>query len=542
MHSTISAVSRRRRALAFVTSTAVILSAGCANPFDSAQRGGPQPNAATKAASPDITAAGAVTIAWSNEPGGVAVAVDASDNVLTARWDYNPAGDIYVAKRDAAGTLLWEVRYDNIDNTRHEVATWVGTDRAGNVLVSGTIRSGYSSPVNANSVLMKFSPGGALLWRRVYDTPFDGSSTRKLLVDAADNIYVLGLGTSPSGQRTTVRKFAPDGSTLWAWFDPVGIGAPLNVKFSPDGALVISARGITGSINGYAKVSASGATIWTLAGIPSLTAGDIAGDAAGNAFLVNGNYAAGSGSLVRKVGPAGTTLWERAHPMAAFRVEVGSDLAPVVSGFPSAGTVGAAFAKYDADGTLLWSNLDADGPGVALLAHAQMQLDAGNNAYLAASTMSQMGVTKVLSTGASDWTALIPYGYAAGLAFGTQGRVFVVGGTTARLDQQGAPPPPPPPPVNTPPTVSIAALSAVNIRVGQTFRVQATFADPDVGDGPWSYTWRWGNGTTSGTWSAPGTYSASRTYSAKGKYWVKVRVTDARGAAVLSNEIAVTVR
>jgi hypothetical protein len=73
-----------------------------------------------------------VQTAWVNQPGGVSVARDAADNVYTASWDYNPAGDIYLAKRNAAGALLWEVRYDNLDTTRHEVATWVGTDSAGN--------------------------------------------------------------------------------------------------------------------------------------------------------------------------------------------------------------------------------------------------------------------------------------------------------------------------------------------------------------------------------------------------------------------------
>ena len=97
---------------------------------------------------------------WYQSPGGVAVANDAADNVYTARWDYNTASDIYLGKRDVNGNLLWEVRYDNTDNTRHEVATWVETDPSGNIFVSGTIRSGYSTPVNVNSILMKFSPTG----------------------------------------------------------------------------------------------------------------------------------------------------------------------------------------------------------------------------------------------------------------------------------------------------------------------------------------------------------------------------------------------
>jgi hypothetical protein len=331
--------------------TAALLLAACGPasdyPLDPAASAGAPPSAQGLAA----PATDAITATWYNSPGGVAVAVDGADQVYTARWDYNPAGDIYVAKRNAAGALLWEVSYDNTNNTTHEVATWLETDPAGNVLVSGTIRSGYSNPVNANSLLMKFAPDGRLLWRQVYAATFDGSSTRKLLVDATGNSYVLGLGTSPSGQRTTVRKFAPDGSTLWVWFDPVGIGSPVNFKWAADGTIVIAARAIYGSINGYAKINSNGGTVWTLPGISSLTVGDIAGDAFGNAYLVNGNYSTGSGSLVRKVGPGAAILWEQPHPIAGFRLEVGRDHAPVISGFPGTG-VGAAFAKFAPDGSL----------------------------------------------------------------------------------------------------------------------------------------------------------------------------------------------
>jgi uncharacterized repeat protein (TIGR01451 family) len=62
-----------------------------------------------------------------------------------------------------------------------------------------------------------------------------------------------------------------------------------------------------------------------------------------------------------------------------------------------------------------------------------------------------MGVTKVRSNGSSAWTALVPFGYAYGMAFGRDRRVFVAGGTVARIDQAAddptAPPPPPPPSV-----------------------------------------------------------------------------------------------
>lgn len=379
-----------------------------------------------------------VQLAWYNYPGGVAVATDAANNVYTANWDYNPGGDITLTKRDATGTILWEVPYNNTDPGRHEVATWVETDGAGNIVVSGTIRSGYSNPVNANSLLMKFDPSGALLWRVVYETDFDGSSTKKCLLDSENNIYVLGQGNSGTGVVTTVKKFSPDGNSLWSFFDNAGVGAPLNFKLTPDNHLLISGRGTTGSINGYTKITTDGVLVWSLAGINSLTAGDAAGDGFGNTYLINGQYGTStSGSAVRKLSPTGALLWETVNTMAGLRIEVGSDNNPVISGYPNSGTFGTAFMKYDASGTMLWQNLDADGPGYALLAHAQMKLDGLNAVYLAAGTMSLMAVCKVNSDGTSAWTATTSSGYASSLDFGSDNSVFLTGGTTARFTQTG---------------------------------------------------------------------------------------------------------
>ncbi|MFN3940879.1 MAG: hypothetical protein ACK4IY_09845, partial [Chitinophagales bacterium] len=150
-----------------------------------------------------------VSVAWSNFPGGVSVSLDNADNVYSVWWDYNPAGDIYLDKRDADGNLIWEEKFDNTDNTRHEVAKWVAVDNDNNILVCGSIRSGYASPANAASVLMKFDPDGNLIWRTVYDFDFDGSYTVKCVVDADNNIYVLGRNGSPTVSE--INKFNADG-------------------------------------------------------------------------------------------------------------------------------------------------------------------------------------------------------------------------------------------------------------------------------------------------------------------------------------------
>jgi hypothetical protein len=381
-----------------------------------------------------VMAAAQVTVDWSQGPGGVAVAGDSQGNVYTTRYDYNPGGDISLLKHDSSGNLLWEVAYNQTDNTKFDAAVWVDCDPDGNAVVCGNLMSGYSSPVNAASILMKYNPDGSLLWRVVYDSAFDGSYTRRCLVDNSGNIYVLGIGVGPEGFRTRVKAFAPDGTQLWDWFDGEGIGAPLNFRFTPDSALLVSCRATVGSINGYAKLDLAGNTVWSLAGINSLTIGDAAGDAQGNSYMVHGDYPNNSGTVVRKLDPAGATLWSVVHPFTGFRVVTGSDGLPVVCGYPG-GQGGAAFVKFDAAGGVVWQNLDADGIQNLLL-HNQLLMDSQDNTYLAAGTLFQMAVCKVNSDGSPGWLALASGGSsAAAIDMGPVGRVYMTGGNTVQLSQ-----------------------------------------------------------------------------------------------------------
>ncbi|HRI27808.1 MAG TPA: hypothetical protein PK239_11215 [Chitinophagales bacterium] len=390
-----------------------------------------------------ISAKAQVSVSWFNYPGGVAVAADSENNVYTANWDYNPGGDITLTKRSSAGAIIWEVPYNNTDNTRHEVATWVATDTENNILVSGTIRSGYSNPVNANSLLMKFDPSGNLLWRVVYQTDFDGSSTRKCLIDANNNVYVLGLGHSGVGMVTTVKKFNAAGVQLWSYFDAYGIGSPTNFKFTPDGGIIITARSITGSMSGYAKIDLNGNLIWHTAGIYSLTYSDTAGDIFGNTYLIHGeNVPANPGSVLKKLTPTGSLIWEKTNNIAGLRVEVGTDNNPIISGYPTVNSFGTVFMKYDTNGNVLWENLDADGTSYNLLAHAQMRLDGYNAAYLVAGTMFAMAVCKVNAGGTTEWVATTSGSYGYGIDFGADNCVFLTGGTTAKLVQTPTETPP----------------------------------------------------------------------------------------------------
>lgn len=402
-----------------------------------------------------------VNVAWEEFTRGNSIAVDANNNVYTVDYEQNLGAEMSLTKRDANGNFIWVASYDQTDNTKWERAAWVATDNNGNIIVCGTYMSGYSNPVEAASIVMKFNSSGNLLWRNVYESTFDGSSVKKCLVDADNNIYVLGIGSGPDGFRIKVKKFKPNGTTLWTYFDPVGIGAPLNFKFTPDNHIVIIGRGITGSVNGYAKIDLNGNHIWALAPVFSLTIGDAAGDAFGNTYVVHLDYVFNGTTRIKKLDPAGNMIWDYVYGLAGNRIEVGSDNQPVVSGYPSSGSFGAAFMKVDEDGNELWSNPDADGPQ-ALMLHALLLLDEYNNAYLAAGTLFNMAVCKVNSDGSNGWTALTASGgYANSMVLGRNiNSIFVVGGTTARLDDETAPII-----CNPPSNITFSNITATTIKV-----------------------------------------------------------------------------
>ena len=410
---------------------------------------------------PAYTAAD-VGIAWVQPTRGVSIALDADDNVYTVDYEQALGAEMTLTKRDANGPFIWTAPFDQTSTTAWERASWVATDSAGNAIVCGTLMSGYSNPVEAASIVMKFDPNGAMAWRRVYESSFDGSSVRKCLVDASDNVYVLGLGSGPAGRVTKVKKFAPDGTALWSFFDAAGIGAPLNFKLTPGQCPPDHRQVDHRQLHGLRQDRPQRQLdLEPYPGGRSLTAGDSAGDAFGNTYLVHGAVRREPRYRHQEARPdrraaLGARLWPgRLQDRSRQRPAGGGQRLPELR-HPRA----PRSSRSTQDGSLLWANLDADGP-LGLLAHAHMLLDDANNAYFAAGTMSEMAVCKVNSDGTSGWTQTIAFGYAQAIALGnTDDSVYVVGGTTARVLQAA-------PTVPTQPTVlSYFSLTPTSVYLG----------------------------------------------------------------------------
>ncbi len=377
-----------------------------------------------------------VTLDWLRPVVGTGIATDATDNVYTVNWTAVAAGDIILTKHDAAGNFIWNASFNNTDATRYEIATSVLTDNENNIIITGTIKSGIALPVNAASIVMKFDPAGNLLWRNVYETSSDGSFTVKGVIDGSNNIYVLGMGTGVPGFVAKVKKFAPDGTAGWSYFNATGMGPVNNFKLTPDNKLLLIGRSMIYGTCSYVKIDLDGNQIWSYTGVPSPTVGDAAGDSFGNTYLINGEVGGiPSGCYLTKLSTTGTVIWDVFSTLVGSKVVVGTDDNPVIGGFPFFGLFGVGMEKYTLYGTLMWQNTEADGPEDTLFYHNTMKLDAANNVYYSASTLSEMAVCKVTNDGVFDWIAKCSGGSVKGLELGNDNSIYVVGGALAHFTQ-----------------------------------------------------------------------------------------------------------
>src|SRR6476469_2747876 len=114
-----------------------------------------------------VASALAQNVDWVQPTRGVSIAVDAANNVYTLDYVYALGAEMVLTKRDASGNLVWERSFDQTDSTKWERASSAATDNRGSVIVCGTYMSGYSNPVEAASIVMKYDSAGNLLWRNV---------------------------------------------------------------------------------------------------------------------------------------------------------------------------------------------------------------------------------------------------------------------------------------------------------------------------------------------------------------------------------------
>jgi len=192
-------------------------------------------------------------VVWARAAGGTnydsanAIAVDVASNVFVTGVFLSPTisfggrtltnsggGDVFVAKYDSNGGLLWAERGGGNDA---DVGNGIAIDPAGNVYVTGDFYSGTARfgdlaitnthPGSSDMFLAKYDTGGNILWARAGGGS-DNDFGKGVVADGVNSVFVTGSFNSPitsiggvlvtniGGYDILLAKYDSSGNVLWA--------------------------------------------------------------------------------------------------------------------------------------------------------------------------------------------------------------------------------------------------------------------------------------------------------------------------------------
>jgi len=340
---------------------------------------------------------------------GQAVRSDASGNVVIAGSVGSPT-DTLVVKYDAAGTALWSRTFDGLGGS--DSLRDLAVDANGDIYAVGTSR--HPSTLLDEATVLRYDASGSLLWSRVFAPAGFEAEAGGVVLDGAGGVLVTGTTTGPGG-----------GVALWK-YDTAGNLLFTNVASQPNvfprlptfgcvraasGDIVAAslAGTLTGESIAIARFTPSGSVAWARSLVPPgygyAFASRLAIDAAGATYIAGRCATAADPAphdgLLAKYDAAGTLAWTQLLVGGPGLDDGYGDVAidplggVVVVGAFSSGTQTLAVAeKYDAAGSPLWFNTHVVGP-VSIWWLSRVAID-GSGDIVAAGSANDGGIDATL--------------------------------------------------------------------------------------------------------------------------------------------------
>ncbi len=323
---------------------------------------------------------------------------------LTNAGGNGGTSDIFIAKYDSTGTVLWAKR---AGGTSLDAATSLAIDALGNVYVTGTFSSpilafGANTLINAGNqdiLLLKYDATGTELWADCAGGGADDVASY-VTTDALGNIYVTGYFISP-----------------FFIVDPIDT--------------------LTNTSNGYqdtylVKYDSMGNVLWAKSAVGPETANSIAISSTGDIYVTGraGNTSlvfdtvnlttTGTAMYVVKFNSVGNVLWAKSNDgtasMEGFSVAVDVNGSVYVTGSWSAaaltfdtitlnfsGMFDIFIVKYDSMGNVLWARTEG---GNGNEGSSTVVTDAANNIYVTGgfgfASSIVFGTTTLVDSGGYD--------------------------------------------------------------------------------------------------------------------------------------------
>ena len=296
--------------------------------------------------------------------------------------------DAFVSKYDAVGMLLWTRQLGTVYT---DIANAIAVDAAGNSYITG-YTDGDLGGVNAGSrdvFIAKYDSSGTLLWTRQLGT-IDDEVANGAAVDGSGNVYITGytydslFGTNAGGTDAFVVKYDASGTLQWSQqFGTSNYDFGTSASVDSSGSIYI-AGATAGSMSGanaggndafVTKFNSGGTLLWTrqLGTSSADSASGVSVDGLGNVYIagytvgsLSGANAGLNDSFVAKYDASGTLLWTRqlgtSGTDVAHSVSADSSGNVYIAGYTTGSLSGSNFGsndafitKYDASGTLVWT-------------------------------------------------------------------------------------------------------------------------------------------------------------------------------------------
>jgi uncharacterized delta-60 repeat protein len=143
-----------------------------------------------------------------------AITIDPFNNVIAAGKATLSFGSDYVTvKYDENGNLLWDKNYVNSPGS-DDVPYDIISDSVGNVYITGFEILNFTT--NFNFLTLKYDSAGTFAWELIYSDSLGNSPDfgRRIAMDAAGNIYVMGDANQPCFGNTFINGYRYDITTV----------------------------------------------------------------------------------------------------------------------------------------------------------------------------------------------------------------------------------------------------------------------------------------------------------------------------------------
>ncbi|WP_375436335.1 T9SS type A sorting domain-containing protein [uncultured Hymenobacter sp.] len=401
---------------------------------------------------------------WQVPTAGTTVDVDAAGQVyVSGTVSSTTSNTDYAARKyDAAtGQLLWETRYDGADNGQDEVVD-AAVDATGNLYVTGT---SFTTSRGGVYLTLKISSGGQVLWHAPSrETGVGRESARRLVLDAAGNVYVSGNAVNLATSLSDYLTFKYEGATGQPLWNRRYTTTIVRDREDQMADLALDALGnvyVTGTTFFSGIFVAIFTTVkyeqhsvqlgwqvrFTGAGRSAEVGKDVVSDAAGNVYVTGYAYNGRNYDYATaKYSRTGQQLWQARYNGPADNEDLPTNVVVDTAGnvYVSGTSYSAtesdyATIKYSPTGQQLWV-ARYNGPASGYDLAAKVEVDRAGNVYVTGSSDNgsngsyDYATLKYASDGQLVWQARYngpagSFDLAADVVVDTAGNVYVTGTT-----------------------------------------------------------------------------------------------------------------